>query len=342
MSPGQGALLRPATTALSVAAALALLVGCSSTTEQSNPLQKQLADLCARTDQTDAVEVSNASSLSAALAGARPGQRIYPKPGVYQGPFDATASGTPDAPIALCGGADVELTGRKGGYALHLEGSSWWSIQGIRIHDAQKGVVLDRTTHTSLVSLQIAEIEQEAVHLRTNSSDNTVVGLRIQDTGQTDPEFGEGIYIGSAKSNWCRYTNCSPDASDRNLIEGNTFGPGITAENIDVKEGTTGGTIKDNKLSGAGATDTDSWIDVKGNNWQITGNTGSDTSKDGMQVHVPVPGWGAGNQFSANTMTVNAPGYGVFVDDDAPGTVVSCGNTATGAASGLTNVQCTP
>ena len=142
MSPGQGALLRPATTALSVAAALALLVGCSSTTEQSNPLQKQLADLCARTDQTDAVEVSNASSLSAALAGARPGQRIYPKPGVYQGPFDATASGTPDAPIALCGGADgssraarvdmhftlrVRPGGRSRGFASMMPRRAWCS-----------------------------------------------------------------------------------------------------------------------------------------------------------------------------------------------------------------------
>jgi hypothetical protein len=32
----------------------------------------------------------------------------------------------------------------------------------------------------------------------------------------------------------------------------------------------------------------------------------------------------------------------VFVDNDAKGNVVSCGNTATGAESGLTNVECTP
>ncbi len=59
-------------------------------------------------------------------------------------------------------------------------------------------------------------------------------------------------------------------------------------------------------------------------------------------MHVPLSGWGTGNQFSGNKMTIDAPGYGVYVGDNATGNVVSCGNTATGAASGLTNVRCTP
>lgn len=319
----------------------ATLAGCG-TEAAPDPVRAQLLALCQRTEQTKAVDVSDSASLAAALAQAQPGQRIYPKAGVYQGPFDASASGTQDSPIVLCGSSDVELIGRKGNYALHLDGAAWWSVQGITIRDAQKGIVLDRTTHTSLVDIRLTDIGQEAVHLRTNSTDNTVAGLRIQNTGRTDAEFGEGVYIGSAKSNWCRYTNCSPDASDRNRILSNTFGPGITAENIDVKEGTTGGTVEGNTLSGEGMIDADSWIDVKGNGWQIRGNTGSAAPQDGMQVHVPVSGWGTGNTFSGNTMAVDAPGYGVFVDKDAKGNVVSCGNTATGAAAGLTNVECTP
>ncbi|OLT15092.1 hypothetical protein BJF78_16720 [Pseudonocardia sp. CNS-139] len=67
-------------------------------------------------------EVSGAGELSAALAGARPGDVIRLADGVYEGAFVATASGTPDAPIWVCGsrGAVLDGGGTRGGYVLHL------------------------------------------------------------------------------------------------------------------------------------------------------------------------------------------------------------------------------
>lgn len=338
-----------------VVAGFTLLAGCSEEPADNRRLAEFLA-LCERPEATQPatpppegqpesplspVDVSSTDELRTALAESRAGQRIFVAAGTYEGPFDITTSGTQEQPIVLCATPGATIAGTSSDYALHIEGAAWWSIQGLAIVDSKKGVVLDETNHSSLVALDVSGIDQEAVHLRTNSSDNTVIGLRVSDTGRTDPQFGEGIYVGSAVSNWCRYTNCSPDRSDRNRIIGNTFGSDVRAENIDIKEGTTGGEISGNRLSGRGTT-ADSWIDLKGNEWLVTANVGALTREDGMAVRVEAEGWGNDNRITSNDMTIDAPGYGVWVDRDAEGTIVGCDNEARGAGSGLSNIVCTP
>lgn len=335
-------------------AVAALATGCSNEPEDDRRLAEFLA-LCERPavsetgpagatepadPQTDYVDVTDTAGLQAALASSRPGQRIYLAAGTYTGPFEITNAGTKDQPIVLCGASGATIQGTSGDYALHLEGAQWWSIQGLRIEDSKKGVVLDETNDSSLVALDVSGIDQEAVHLRTNSSGNTVIGLQVSDTGRVDPQFGEGIYVGSAVSNWCRYTNCSPDRSDRNRIIANSFGPDVRAENIDIKEGTTDGEITGNTFSGEGTT-ADSWVDLKGNAWTVSNNFGTNTPEDGMAVRVEAEGWGNDNRISANDMTIDAPGYGIWVDDEAENTFVGCDNQARGAESGLANIPCT-
>ena len=90
------------------------------------------------------------------------------------------------------------------------------------------------------------------------------------------------------------------------------------------------------------AGDADSWVDVKGNGWLIQANRGTDRQQDGFQVNHPADGWGTGNTFDANTADVDGPGYGY--DLRPPPTTrrdnrVTCTNTATGAAEGLTNID---
>src|SRR5699024_11419784 len=55
-------------------------------------------------------------------------------------------------------------------------------------------------------------------------------------------------------------------------------------------------------LSGIVDDDTaDSWVDVKGNDWLIEGNTGTASPVDGFQTHEILDGWGTGNVFRGNT-----------------------------------------
>jgi hypothetical protein len=291
--------------------------------------------------QKPTTEVRTADELTEALAGARPGSVISLAPGTYAGNFIATAQGTQDKPIAVCGTRDAVLDGgaTDGDYTFHLDGTAYWQLSGFTVRGGQKGVMADRAQGNLIEGLLVEGTGDEAIHLRQNSTDNVVRGNTVQNTGLRNGKYGEGIYIGSAESNWCDQTNCEPDRSDRNLIEGNTIS-GTTSESVDIKEGTTGGILRGNTFSGAGMTDADSWVDVKGNGWTIVGNTGTDSPEDGFQVHEILDGWGLDNTFDSNTATVNADGYAINVTKNEERNRVGCDNRSVDAGQGLSPEAC--
>lgn len=286
--------------------------------------------------------VTTSSELHAALASAGPGDVIQIAPGTYVGEFVATTSGTPDRPITLCGSVDsvVDGGGPDGGYTLHLDHASYWHLVGFTVTNGKKGVMADGTIGSIIEGLTVTRIGDEAIHLRNFSTDNVVTGNVIDTTGLRRERYGEGVYIGTAESNWCDITACEPDRSDRNVVEGNTI-RNTTAEAVDIKEGTTGGVVRGNSFDGSGITEdrADSWVDVKGNDWIIEGNSGVDSPLDGFQTHEVVDGWGTRNVFRGNSAVVNGPGFG-FALTPARDNVVTCDNTASGAGQGLSNVSC--
>jgi hypothetical protein len=330
---------------ISVALAAVTLTACSGTAAtqgtQSAREDGQRAVSCGSPE----VPVSTASGLQAALDAARPGETISLAPGTYNGDFEAAASGTMSAPITLCGPRSAVLKGESitSGYTLYLDHASYWRVAGFTVKGGQKGIVTDSADYDVLSGLSVSGTGDEAIHLRDFSSHDTVSHNVIRDTGLHVAFYGEGIYVGSAHKNWCRYSGCQPDASDHDILAGNDIA-NTTAENIDIKEGTTGGTITGNHLNGTGMVSSaaTSWINVKGNHWTITGNTGTDSIGNGFSVHQVYPGWGLGNVFRANVIRVNGPGYGIFVQNKRLNTVVYCGNKVTGAQSGFSNIACTP
>lgn len=262
--------------------------------------------------QEPTVTVGTARELTAALGAARPGAVIALRAGVYAGRFVARTSGTATAPITLCGSADAILDagGKSNGYVLHLDGASYWRVSGFTVRNGQKGVMADRVQHTIISGLTVAAIGDEAIHLRRASSDNQVVGNVIRGTGLRSKRYGEGIYVGTAQSNWSSVTGGAPDRSDRNVISGNTIS-GTTAEAVDLKEGTTGGKLVGNTFDGASITAADSAVDVKGNEWLISGNVVTNSPVDGFQTHRILSGWGDRNVFTANVVrsTKKTGGY---------------------------------
>jgi hypothetical protein len=262
--------------------------------------------------------VSSSIALANALAAARPGETIMLAPGIYQNDFVATASGTPSAPITLCGARDAVLLGAnmERGYVLHLKRASWWRLEGFTVTGGQKGVVADGATHDLFYGLYVHSIGDEAIHLRSFSTDDTISHCAIRQTGLLVQFFGAGIYVGSAHSNWCRYTGCRPDQSDSNKIIDNNIAD-TTAESIDIKEGTTGGLIIGNHLDGTGM-----------------------VAAAATAVHQVYPGWGTGNVFIGNHAQVNGPGYAIYVQSRRLRTVVACSNGARAARRGLSTISC--
>lgn len=286
------------------------------------------------------VTVGTAEELEQALSDAEPGTSILLEAGEYVGEFVAATPGTESDPISLCGTREAVLDGDgiDGGYVLHLDGASHWLVAGFTVRNGQKGVMADGVTGVRIEGLEVTRIGDEAIHLRQHSTDNAVVGNTISDTGNRREKFGEGVYIGTAESNWCDITECEPDRSDRNLVEGNTIFA-TSSESIDIKEGTSGGIVRGNTFDGADITGADSWVDVKGNDWLIEGNSGVNSPMDGYQTHEILDGWGTRNVFRSNGADVNGPGFGYSLTPERDN-VVECSNTASRAGEGTSNTDC--
>ncbi|WP_329245407.1 right-handed parallel beta-helix repeat-containing protein [Actinoallomurus sp. NBC_01490] len=276
--------------------------------------------------------VKDADGLEKALGAAKPGDVIRLAAGTYTGKFVAQASGTSDKPIFLCGDATAILDGGgvKKGYAFHLDKAGYWRLIGFSVQNSQKGVMADGSSGSIIQGLTVHDIGDEAIHLRGFSTGDTVQYNKIYNTGLRRAKFGEGVYLGSAESNWSNSSGGKPDKSDNNVVRGNVIR--ATAEAIDIKEGTSGGRILDNVFDGSalgGDKFNDSWIDVKGNGYLIQGNSGKKTLKDGFQTHQIIKGGGTGNVFRGNTLDISGAD-GVGINDTVGGNTIACDNKVIG------------
>lgn len=287
------------------------------------------------------VDVSTAAQLKTALTNARPGDTIRLADGTYTGNFKATTPGTSSARITLTGSSRAVLTA-GGGYGLHLNGASYWTVAGLTVTGGQKGIMADAANGVVIDGVTVHGLDMEGVHFRSSSSNGVIRNSRIYDTGNDGRGMGEGIYVGSA--------NTLGDRSDNAQILGNVIGPDVGGESVDIKEGTTGARIVGNTFDGRGLTGAnydDSWVDVKGNGVLVADNTGVNTTNNGFETHSQQSGWGCGTVFRNNhadlTGATGPQRLAINVTNRSGScpTTVYASNTATGG-NGLTNIPVTP
>ena len=121
------------------------------------------------------------------------------------------------------------------------------------VRNTAKGVTVTSSDHVTVADLKIENTGEEAMHLKGSTVDSTLVGNTINTTGLVNPQYGEGIYIGTDKNNWCVYNNCLPDQTVRNTIVGNNI-TNTSAEGIEAKEATADTVIAGNTIDGANTT----------------------------------------------------------------------------------------
>jgi hypothetical protein len=278
--------------------------------------------------------------------------------------------GTSTAPIVITGPrtAVLDAGNKSSGYGLYMDRCSWVTVRGFRVTNAQKGIMVDRSTNCVIEDMEVDQIGMEGIHLRNETTYCKVRDNEIHDTGQVRADFGEGLYCGTANSNLSAVTRLPaamytfPDHSDFNEFTGNNIF-NVTAECMDAKEGTVGCVLSGNTFNGsmiAGANFADSWVDIKGEGWTVTGNTGTTIMTDGYQthrismassftqasgytdglgVHHPPVKSGSNNTFDANTSHCSpATGYGFWIDSNTSGNLVYTNNIVDGAAAGRCNV----
>ncbi|MFD6434907.1 sheath polysaccharide-degrading enzyme [Streptomyces venezuelae] len=319
---------RPLLTALFATAAATGVLTAPSAAAESSPW--------ART-----IEVSTAAELKAALGDASPGDTIHLADGTYSGNFKTSVAASANSRITLTGSSKAVLKA-GGGYGLHLNGAAYWTVKGVTVTGGQKGIMIDSARGVVVDTVTVHGLDMEGVHFRKSSSDGVIKNSRIYDTGNDDRGMGEGVYVGTA--------NTLSDKSDRVQILGNTIGPDVGGEAVDLKEGTTGGEVSGNTFDGKGLTGNhydDSWIDVKGNNYVVENNTGKNTTNNGYETHSQQSGWGCGTVFRGNRSTLTGAtgdkqlAINVTNQSGSCRTTVYASNTVTGG-KGLTNITVTP
>ncbi|MEK3883050.1 cellulose binding domain-containing protein [Paenibacillus sp. PL2-23] len=252
------------------------------------------------------VYVDTVGEIRAALQNAQPGDTILVAPGTYEwttttqvGTKDAyyysTSNGTSANPITIKSQDPANKAVLKGGsissagYTLYLTGD-YWVVKDLHVTYGQKGIILDNSNYTKIDGVTVSYVGQEGIHVRDGSSNVTIENSTIQNTGatgtSTDLGFAEGIYIGSDRSVWDVNSSTGYNRMvHHTTVRNNTIGPGVGAESLDIKEGTSGTLIEGNTFLGAGISGqnfSDSFIDVKGVNVTIRNNVGYRQNNGGI------------------------------------------------------------
>ncbi len=281
------------------------------------------------------------AEIQDAMKNAAPGTTLLIAPGTYtgnrstsgdpggQGLFYSGRSGTASSPIVMksCDPSrPVTLRGvafNDGSYGIHLTGD-YWQLRGLIVTNAQKGIIVDNGNHNLLSGLEVHLIGDEGVHFRDGSSYNTLEHSKIHDTGNYQPPYGEGAYVGSDVSSPYEHVVIG------NVIRYVDFAGGITAEHIDIKEGADGTIVEYCTFNGTGISgenSADSFVDVKGVNTVVRHNQGARNGNafvvDAFQVRTHGTGYATGvnNRFHDNTVNLDGvPGYVVYATSATTGT----------------------
>ncbi|MGI3779512.1 MAG: NosD domain-containing protein [Janthinobacterium lividum] len=295
---------------------------------------------CPQATQT----VSTWGQLQSAIGNIKAGTVIKMNPGTYQVPWSMAvgAHGTSQAPVWICGSRSAVLTGEgvdtNGGF--RVDNSSYLRISGMTVRGSQKGISVMHSNHVAVSDVLVEHIGQEAVHLKDNTTDSVVIGNTIRDTGLQTATYGEGVYVGTSKLNWCKYNGCNADASNRDAVVSNTISR-TSAEPIDLKEGAVDGTVWGNTVDGAAMVTGKTLISVQSDNWVVAHNTGANAKTDGIQVWQVYDVWGKNNTVYANKFTSDIPGYGVrLAYNSSLGNVVGCDTQVPSGSDGISNKAC--
>ncbi|MHA7055794.1 cellulase family glycosylhydrolase [Aquimarina sp. M1] len=242
-----------------------------------------------------------------AMRNAQPGDEIIVAPGTYTAPdkfnfgnkatrFGSDKNGTASKPITLRAQNPSNppiLKGTNGnydGYVMFILGD-YWILKDLILEEGSKGLVLDNANNGIIENVVVRELGEEGIHLRDGSSNNLVKNCRVYNVGIKRPGIGEGLYVGSDKGQHESsgqagdiFDNKYNPRCDNNTIEGCIVGPNVTAEGVDVKEGTKNTIIRNCTFSAeglSGENSADAFIDLKGAYGFVYNNT---FNRDGSNI----------------------------------------------------------
>ena len=263
------------------------------------------------TDKGNEIIVSNVSELYEAVENVKPGDVIKIAPGTYdcsEKCIESEVSGTSALPIvleALDNDAPPVLKGKAAeeGAILHILGD-FWTVSGLEFTNARNGIILENSHHTTVQCCKVHDVGAEGIAIHSESLYCEVRSCDIHDTGLTEPEYGDGIYMGfmrAANSNFI---------CNHNVIADCTFS-NTAAESITLEEYTTDNEICGCRFNGDGMTEGACFIEINGNMCSVHDNVGyrngNDSITSAFRVNVNERGWGHHNIFKNNSLYMDQP-----------------------------------
>jgi len=230
--------------------------------------------------------VSTTQQLIDALNAAVAGDEIIVAAGTYQNDnvmvsgssayFYASADGTSATPITIRSADPNNRAILKGddrnSLTVFRVVGDYWIVKDLRITYGQKGLVFDNSNYSQAINCEVWDTGNEAVHVRDGSDYVTLDGLHVHNTGNDNPGFGEGIYIGTDKGSWGSYDPYVDYTTVKNCV----IGPNVRAEAFDIKEGSRETVVEYCTIDATGISGSnyaDSFIDLKGTRTYVRYNT---------------------------------------------------------------------
>lgn len=252
------------------------------------------------------ITVSTSDELISATKNAIAGDTILVAPGEYIGNTETSGDpgnlpngtgyfwigndGTKENPIVVMGTDLSNPPTLKGttidkGYVIHITGD-YVVLKNLNITQGDKCVMFDHSSHSILENCEVHNSGAELIHVRDSSCAVTISRNKIYNSGNNGGTYGEGLYIGTDQDRWGADDVDSSQWGgkaktegyggydwrvDSTLVVNNFFSGSISAECMDIKEGTRFTVVKSNMFVGdsiaqkAGAQYyDDSFIDLKG------------------------------------------------------------------------------
>ena len=298
------------------------------------------------------INVSTAGGLRTALGTALPGDSILLAPGTYTliSALSINRSGTADQPITIQGAGWASTVIDVDANALTID-ASYLRVRKLRLtRFGQAGLRIRDSHHNVLDSLEIDHTNNEALAFKNLSKFNVIMNSRIHDTGITNPQFGEAVYVGGSSD-----PGYPTDfgVTDNQVLD-NHFGPNVRAQAVDVKGGSHRTVIRGNTIDGMGtqwlpASGSGSLIDIEASEVIVEDNQMQYGSPNGIRFLAPVSGTMTGVVVSNNTIdlqnihdaNVEFYAFNLTVNTTQPGRVtIRCSNTVTNGP--FSNVTCVP
>lgn len=191
------------------------------------------------------VYVSDGDDLQAKIDGATGGDVLLLGPGTYRGFEINNRHFTEARPLVIkaAPGAKPLISGSNnmyGGYLGKISKSSYIVFDGLTMENSNQPFYCMTVDHFIFRNLEIHNTGQEIIHIGGTSRYVDIRNCKLYDSGHNQPQWSEGIYIGSGSL---------PFANVENVwIEGNEIFKTGNSEGINIKSQSFHVTIRGNKV----------------------------------------------------------------------------------------------